>query len=152
VPSWSAASTLTTPDGPVAADDDGYAHVDLAEGATYTLELDVTPRWTRGHHKVDAVRGCLALERGPVVFCIEQASLPEGAIVDDLVLTADDPVEVGPRELHVTVTTASATGGLYTAPGDEPGDATTFTVPAIPFSTWGNAAPGAMRVWLPTQT
>ena len=67
------------------ADDDGYAHVDLVEGATFTLELDVTPRWTRGHHKVDAVRGCLALERGPVVYCIEQASLPEGAVVDDLV-------------------------------------------------------------------
>ena len=152
VPSWSAASMLTTPDGQVAADDDGYAHVDLVEGATYTLELDVSPRWTRGHHKVDAVRGCLALERGPVVFCIEQASLPEGAIVDDLVLTADAPVEVGPRELHVTVTTASPTGGLYTAPGDTTSDAQTFTVPAIPFSTWGNAAPGAMRVWLPTQT
>lgn len=152
VPSWSAASTLTTPDGPVAAGDDGYAHVDLAEGATYTLELDLTPRWTRGHHKVDAVRGCLAIERGPVVFCVEQASLPEGAVVDDLVLTTDAPVEVGPRELHVTVTTASATDGLYTAPGDAPSGAPTFTVPAIPFSTWGNAAPGAMRVWLPAQT
>ena len=67
-------------------------------------------------------------------------------------LTADAPVEVGPRELHVTVTTASPTGGLYTAPGDTTSDAQTFTVPAIPFSTWGNAAPGAMRVWLPTQT
>ncbi|KQT96478.1 glycoside hydrolase family 127 protein [Sanguibacter sp. Leaf3] len=154
VPSWSAASTLATPGGAVAASDDGYAHVDLVEGATYTLELDVSPRWTRGHHKVDAIRGCLALERGPVVYCIEQASLPEGAVVDDLVLTGDAAVEAGPRELHVTVTSAAAESELYPsgAAGSQAPDATTFTVPAIPFSTWGNAAPGAMRVWLPVRT
>lgn len=156
VPSWSAASTLASPDGPVAADDDGYAHVDLVEGATYTLDLDVTPRWTRGHHTVDAVRGCLALERGPVVYCIEQASLPEGAVVDDLVLTGYAAVEAGPRELHVTVTSAAAESELYpsgaAARGVTSPEPTTFTVPAIPFSTWGNAAPGAMRVWLPVRT
>lgn len=154
VPSWSAASTLATPGGAVAASDDGYAHVDLVEGATYTLELDVSPRWTRGHHTVDAVRGCLALERGPVVYCIEQASLPEGAVVDDLVLTGDAAVEAGPRELHVTVTSAAAESDLYPSgvAGSQASAATTFTVPAIPFSTWGNAAPGAMRVWLPVRT
>lgn len=156
VPSWSAASTLAAPVGDVAASDDGYAHVDLVEGATYTLDLDVTPRWTRGHHTVDAVRGCLALERGPVVYCIEQASLPEGAVVDDLVLTGDAAVEAGPRELHVTVTSAAAESDLYpsgaAARGTTSPDLTTFTVSAIPFSTWGNAAPGAMRVWLPVRT
>jgi len=154
VPSWSAASTLAAPGGAVAASADGYAHVDLVEGATYTLELDVSPRWTRGHHKVDAIRGCLALERGPVVYCIEQASLPEGAVVDDLVLTGDAAVEAGPRELHVTVTSAAAESELYPSgvAGSQAPDATTFTVPAIPFSTWGNAAPGAMRVWLPVRT
>ena len=154
VPSWSAASTLAAPGGAVAASDDGYAHVDLVEGATYTLELDVSPRWTRGHHKVDAIRGCLALERGPVVYCIEQASLPEGAVVDDLVLTGDAAVEAGPRELHVTVTSAAAESDLYPSgvAGSQAPDATTFTIPAIPFSTWGNAGPGAMRVWLPVRT
>ena len=154
VPSWSAASTLAAPGGAVAASADGYAHVDLVEGVTYMLELDVSPRWTRGHHKVDAIRGCLALERGPVVYCIEQASLPEGAVVDDLVLTGDAAVEAGPRELHVTVTSAATENDLYPsgAADSQTPNATTFTVPAIPFSTWGNAAPGAMRVWLPVRT
>lgn len=196
VPGWSAGSTLSTrggaapdgavldaavPDGGVGAGEDGYAHVDLVEGATYTLEVDLTPRWTRGHHRVDAVRGCLALERGPVVFCVEQASLPDAVLVDDLVLTADAPVEVSPHELRVSVTSATATAtggsvdgvGLYPAspgpsgasgtpgtPGSSgvpgspdrlgaPASGEVFTVPAIPFSTWGNATPGAMRVWLP---
>ncbi|MEP7762364.1 beta-L-arabinofuranosidase domain-containing protein [Sanguibacter sp. 25GB23B1] len=153
VPSWSPASTVAAADGaaPESAGDDGYAHVDLVAGATYRLDLDLTPRWTRGHHRVDAVRGCLALERGPVVFCIEQASLPDGAVVDDLMLVAGAPVEVSPRELSVTVTSTSS-DDLYAASTRPAGEATTFTVPAIPFSTWGNAGPGAMRVWLPTRT
>lgn len=153
VPSWSPASTVTRADGAPAegAGGDGYVHLDLVAGATYRLDLDLTPRWTRGHHRVDAVRGCLALERGPVVFCIEQASLPDGAIVDDLVLVAGAPVEVSPRELSVTVT-STRSDDLYAASTRPADEATSFTVPAIPFSTWGNAGPGAMRVWLPTRT
>ncbi|SDB86130.1 hypothetical protein SAMN05216410_0520 [Sanguibacter gelidistatuariae] len=166
VPSWSPSSALASPVLPDAAAPvgaDGYAHVELVEGATYRIDLDLTPRWTSGHHRVDAVRGCLALERGPVVFCVEQASMPDGAIVDDLVLVPGAPHEVSPRELAVTVasvtqvasvTTAPggvASGGLYAASGSTAGDAPTFTVTAIPFATWGNAAPGAMRVWIPVR-
>lgn len=160
--SASAASAAATPDAAAPASADGYVHVDLVEGATYRLDLDLTPRWTRGHHRVDAVRGCLALERGPVVYCIEQASMPDGAIVDDLVLVPGSALEVGPRELAVTVASASTASGttaqgaatsqaLYASSGIEEGETATFSVPAIPFSTWGNAAPGAMRVWIPVR-
>ena len=156
VPSWSPASELSSegaaPDARTSVGDDGYAHVDLVEGATYRLDLDLTPRWTRGHHRIDAVRGCLALERGPVVFCIEQASMPDGVAVDDLVLVPGVPIEVSPRELMITVNCvagSTTSGGLYSPASDAPDEAPTFTVPAIPFSTWGNAAPGAMRVWIP---
>lgn len=160
VPSWSAASELTggADDARVAVGEDGYAHVALVAGATYRLDVDLTPRWTRGHHRVDAVRGCLAIERGPVVFCIEQASMPDGVAVDDLVLVPGAPVEVSPRELSLTVTTAASDDLYSSSPASAPpagpagpGEATTFTVPAIPFSTWGNAAPGAMRVWIPAR-
>lgn len=159
VPSWSPASTLATSDGAAPAGADGYVHVDLVEGSTYRLDVDLTPRWTRGHHRIDAVRGCLALERGPVVYCIEQASMPDGAVVDDLVLVPSAPAavrEVSPHELAVTVASTSPTLGaapeaLYASSGVTGETSQTFTVPAIPFSTWGNAAPGAMRVWIPVQ-
>lgn len=159
VPSWSPASTLATSDGAAPAGADGYVHVDLVEGSTYRLDVDLTPRWTRGHHRIDAVRGCLALERGPVVYCIEQASMPDGAVVDDLVLVPSAPAavrEVSPHELAVTVASTSPTHGgapeaLYASSGVTGETSQTFTVPAIPFSTWGNAAPGAMRVWIPVQ-
>ena len=79
--------------------------------------------------------------------------MPGGAIIDDLVLVPGAAVEASPGELAVTVASVSASsaGALYGPPGSASDDAPTFTVPAIPFSTWGNAAPGAMRVWIPVR-
>src|SRR5580693_8725820 len=49
-----------------------------------TLRLDLTPRWTHPDRRVDAVRGCVAIERGPLVYCFEQADQPAGVPVEDL--------------------------------------------------------------------
>ena len=156
VPSWSARSQLTTPDGAAPVGEDGYATVDLIDGATYRLDLDLTPRWTRGHHRVDAVRGSLALERGPQVFCVEQADLPEGIEVDDLELASPlttAPTEASPRSLTISVIAPHHGDALYAAPhAAEAAGTAPFTVTAIPFSTWGNRTPGAMRVWIPVST
>lgn len=68
--------------------------------------------------------------------------------VDDLaVLPA--PITAGERDtLVLRCRVINAADGLYapdtaTELGDE------HTVTAVPFSTWGNRAPGPMRVWLP---
>ena len=55
-------------------------------GDVITVHLDVTPRWTYPDRRVDAVRGCVAIERGPLVYCFEQADQLGGARVDDLVI------------------------------------------------------------------
>ena len=47
-------------------------------GDALTLELDLPVRATEPDRRVDAVRGCVALERGPLVYCIETADLPSG--------------------------------------------------------------------------
>ncbi len=73
VPEWPASGALVAPDGEHTADADGYVRAPLVAGA-YVLELDLTPRFTRAHHRVDALRGCVAVERGPVVYCAEPRS------------------------------------------------------------------------------
>ena len=45
-------------------------------GDQISLRLDMTPRWTYPDPRVDAVRGCVAIERGPLVYCFEQADQP----------------------------------------------------------------------------
>ncbi|WP_235857180.1 glycoside hydrolase family 127 protein [Occultella glacieicola] len=162
IPGWSAGSPLVAvmPDGGPAAgsgsvaEADGYARVDLADGARYRLDLDLTPRWTTGHPRVDAVRGCIALERGPVVYCVEQADLTGPAEVDDLsVVVTQAPREVtaadGGTRLELAARLSEPPTELYRTAEGEPAPSGTTTVTAIPFATWGNRAPGAMRVWLP---
>ncbi|MGI8769272.1 MAG: glycoside hydrolase family 127 protein, partial [Propionibacteriaceae bacterium] len=83
VPAWATGSTL---DGePVAA---GYGVVrrTWAVGDTLTLELPMEPRLTVADQRVDAVRGCVAIERGPLVYALEQVDQPDGVPVDDVLI------------------------------------------------------------------
>jgi DUF1680 family protein len=83
VPAWAAEARLDgRPVGP------GYATVQRAfrAGDTVQLRLPVAPRWTWPDPRIDAVRGCVAMERGPLVYCAEspvpvQAAVPVDAAV-----------------------------------------------------------------------
>lgn len=143
VPGWAGGS----------ADDDGYRRVPLAQllGQGLRLDLDMTPRWTVAHPHVDAVRGCVALERGPVLYALEQADMPDGVAVDDVHVLTDTSPEVTDRGIDVAAVVRRPPGPLYATRTDEASGAVErVTVTAIPFATWGNRGPGAMRVWLPT--
>jgi DUF1680 family protein len=102
----------------------------------------------------------VALERGPLVYCLEQTDLPPGVRLDALTL---DPA-ITPKAEHrpellggVTVLTAGgrarAAGGReeewpYGADAPEPaGEPVELT--AVPYYAWANRADGAMRVWVP---
>src|SRR4030095_5206873 len=53
-------------------------------GDTAVLELDLPVRVTEPDPRVDAVRGCVAVERGPLVYCLQPADLPPGPQLEDL--------------------------------------------------------------------
>ena len=57
-------------------------------GDRLTLTLPVAPRLTVADPRVDAARGCVAIERGPLVYCVESADHP-GQRLDDVVLDVD---------------------------------------------------------------
>ncbi|HEY7272909.1 MAG TPA: beta-L-arabinofuranosidase domain-containing protein, partial [Actinoplanes sp.] len=54
------------------------------EGDTVELVLPMTVRVVEADERIDAIRGCVAVERGPLVYAVEQADLPDGVTVDDL--------------------------------------------------------------------
>jgi len=123
------------------------------------ITLDMPPRWTLSHPRVDATRDCLALERGPLVHCLEQVDMPDGVEVDDLVV----PVGAEPQlqeggGLELRLRHRPGGGELYPEldPEQDP-DAPTghqsaeVTVTAVPFARWGNRGAGAMRIWLPRE-
>jgi DUF1680 family protein len=116
------------------------------------------PRLVTAHPYVDAVRGCAAIARGPLVYCLEQADLPAGALLEDVRLDPTAPMEeahrtTGPVPVAVSFgarITAPPSTALYAAPEPRPPDPEPVSLEAVPYFLWGNRDPGAMRVWLPT--
>jgi hypothetical protein len=112
-------------------------------------------RRVHAHPSVDFDRGCVALQRGPIVYCLEDADNTGGSRV--IALPPDAAIE---SEFHpdllggVTVLNGDGLampaqdwedGELYRpAPG---GKRVRFT--AIPYFAWANRAPGGMQVWIP---
>ena len=54
-------------------------------------------RLTEPDPRIDAIRGCLALERGPLVYCLETVDLPPGTELEDLRLDPSVQATKEPR-------------------------------------------------------
>ena len=80
-------------------------------GDGITLHMDVIPRWTHPDRRVDALRGCVAIERGPLVYCFEQADQPAGVYVDDLAVRPSTPLGERPVTLPGIGQTIEVTAG-----------------------------------------
>ena len=109
-------------------------------GDVVTLTLEMAPRRTLPDPRIDAVRGCVAIERGPIVHAFESADLPEGVALEDIVLPDLSPLATE-RGMDRSGPVVVVTEGLV---GETP-----IALRAIPYFDWGNRGDGAMRVWIP---
>jgi DUF1680 family protein len=161
VPSWAVdGGELVEPDGRRRRVRPGV--VDLtrafAVGDEVRLELPIAPRWVMADPRVDAVRGTLAVERGPVVLCVESVDLPRGVEVDAVRVDPKSPP--AERDGHVLVTGELRRGAsnpwpYYSIGTATAGAATTRVhqeaeIPLVPYHSWANRGPSTMRVWIPT--
>jgi uncharacterized protein len=160
VPAWARGAVV---DGqPVAP---GYAELTRRwrPGDRVVLELDVSPRLTAPNPHIDAIRGCLALERGPVVYCFEAGDLPAGADLADVALQREaEPADSGPLAPLGGVPAVSVAGVIrdldawrqieYVDVRELPVDgvAAPARLLAVPYFAWANRGDGGMRVWLPS--
>lgn len=167
IPGWSQEHTLALNGQPLAATriDHGYAVIERTwqPGDVLELSLAVQPRFVRPHPRVDAVRGCVAVERGPLVYCVESHDQP--AAVDLLDVQADPgaALQTEPRTIAGAEVVAVLLQGRAAEETDDAlyrplaGPATTpVTAPAqpvaltaIPYYVWGNRGMKSMRVWIP---
>jgi DUF1680 family protein len=147
VPQWSRSATLTTSDGDLAvAPGEGLARQlrPWRAGDRVVLTLDLPVRVTEPDPRIDAVRGCVAVERGPLVYCIESADAPAGVELEELTWDSSRPPVAALRpdlgEAVVGVRIPVVRRGRATDP---------LTAGAIPYFAWANRRVEAMRVWIP---
>ncbi|WP_144122684.1 glycoside hydrolase family 127 protein [Catellatospora sichuanensis] len=158
IPAWSRSTTVTVDGEPVPADPDerGYVVLDSPRRLV-ELVLDMSPRLVRPHPRVDAIRGCAAVERGPLVYCFEQADQPTD--LDELVLAAGTELRIRRTDdLPGVGSTVLIEADAYSVHQPYSGlpygslphpDRTPAIATAVPYYQWDNRDGGAMRVWLP---
>jgi DUF1680 family protein len=148
VPAWATGATITDegrtrPAGP------GTVRVrrTFHPGDEIVLELPVRPRFTWPDPRIDAVRGCVAVERGPEVLCVESGDLPDPDRLDALVI---DPAAGISEVVRGRFTAGTEHRWPYAqAPATAPDASEWFGVPLLPYHSWARRGPAAMRVWLP---
>lgn len=132
---------------------------DWGDGDRIELRLPMSPRIIEPDERIDAIRGSLAIEYGPFVYCIEEADNP-GTDIDDVRITPDEkPVPGWNDELaggiymlklpgKVQIHNEGNTRLYFPVAEREPVFRET-NLTAVPYFTWANRGPGKMRVWIP---
>lgn len=119
----------------------GYAQLRRTwqSGDTVELNLPMDVKRIEANPQVEADRGRVAVQRGPVVYCFEAAdnSLDGKSFVNNIVLPRDPKfsAEFRPDLLGgVTVVTGADSAGRK--------------ITAVPYHVWDHRTPGEMAVWV----
>jgi hypothetical protein len=163
VPSWCGAATITVngTDADVPGGPGTYATVRRRwrRGDQVTLDLPMTVRRTRSASAIDATRGCAALERGPLVYCAEQADAPPRVPLERLRLTGGQTRVKDRPELLGGIRVIEGPGITGTSDRDQEfpfrdyptadTDGIPVTITAIPYYAWAHRGVDSMRVFMP---
>lgn len=124
----------------------GYVAIERTwkPGDVVRLNLPMAVRRVVCHERVVENAGHVALERGPIVYCVEGAD--HGGRVSDLFVPDDAAIraEAAPDTLGGIVTLRGVAARVRANAAPEPAALT-----AIPYCVWAHNEPGEMLVWLP---
>jgi uncharacterized protein len=130
IPHWSATSTATVNGAAVELTKPGeYLAIcrTWSAGDKVRLTFDMNPRLIVAKQQVEATRRRVAVQRGPLIYCMEAIDQPSALSLDQFALKIDADtakslsVRSHPELLGGTVT-ISAPGVLYSGKNADPGD------------------------------
>jgi len=163
IPGWCRGATATVNSEPVEVAGDYLAlRRDWRAGDVVVLDLPMPLRLTVSHPAVDAVRDAVAIERGPIVYCLESVDQPAGIDLNRVELVAGEPLVEEFREDLVgePAVVAIAPGvlrddsawaeiGWATLDEHPRPSGTPVRLTAIPYHLWANRGPSVMRTFVP---
>lgn len=124
---------------------DGYATVERkwSDGDVIEINLPMPVREVVASDKVEADRGLVAIERGPIVYCFEEVDngkVIKAAGKDDLESAKKAEILISKTADFTPSYNAGLLGGVVTL---SDGNLT-----AVPYCVWDNRGDGQMSVWL----
>jgi hypothetical protein len=136
-----------------------------ASGDVIHLELDMSPQILEANAHVVEDHGRAAVQRGPLVYCLEQLDQPSGVALADVALLAettnldktfsesfDKDLLDGVVVLHhegVAVETSDPRRALYFSFSAARSKTNRIPLTFIPYYAWANRTPTPMVVWTP---
>lgn len=125
---------------------DGYAYIERRwrKGDRVELDLPMDVRRVKANDNVVDDRGKLALERGPVMFCIEGKDQKDSTVFNKYIM------ENTPVSAQYDKTLLNGVMTLTGAAKEVEKDGTVKDVDfkAIPYATWNNRGTDQMEVWI----
>ncbi|MET0420001.1 MAG: beta-L-arabinofuranosidase domain-containing protein [Actinoplanes sp.] len=116
-------------------------------GEQVRMELPMRPRWTFPDPRADALRGCAAVEVGPLVMCaesVDQEGVPLDEVQVDTSVAPDSGAVKGRRARPVDAHWPYRSHRITTERPDP------VVVALLPYHRWARRGPSTMRIWLPT--
>lgn len=162
IPAWSKTATIQV-NGSSSAAEPGSLDLERswAVGDTVVLHLDMAPRLTAADPRIDSLRDCLAVEKGPLVYCVESVDNP-GLDLDRTKIEAGTDLAVSEDGAAGGITTTiEVDAKIHPArsldwpfadpdyPFEDPSRAADVRLTLIPYYRWANRGPSTMRVWMP---
>jgi DUF1680 family protein len=129
-------------------------------GDVIELDMPMPARLIEANPLVEEARNQVAIERGPIVYCLESPDLPKGVRIEDVTIPADaeltsrfDPKMLGGVTVIETTATVKSPSDwsdkLYRPLSRE--RQKEIRVRFIPYFAWSNRGASEMSVWVPVE-
>jgi DUF1680 family protein len=167
IPGWSERTQVTVNGKTVSGVTPGQylaVHRKWEPGDSISVKFDMTTHTIEANPRVVDDYGRVAVQRGPLVYCLEQLDQPEGVVLADVRLDVNQKSSLQFHEefrddllggiLALKCTGAvddksSSRAGLYFRYRPETSGKRATTLTFIPYYAWANRAATPMQVWTP---
>ena len=129
----------------------GYGVFELEAGKELEIQFDAPACFIRANPEVRACSGKVCIQRGPVVYCLEE--IDNGSNLS--ALSVDTAVSPGERESDIPgglmITASGKRRRAWTDDklyGEFPSQYEETVLQAVPYAFWGNREKGEMTVWI----
>jgi len=161
IPRWAAGTTVKVngQDADVAVEAGKFATISRQwkKGDVITIDMPMDVKFVEGNTRIEEVRNQVALQRGPVVYCVESPDLPEGTKITDVYLKSSTPIEaeyksdlldgVTVLKTDLLIRTNNNNETMYQAVKKP--EFKTLKTQLVPNYSWSNRGQAEMSVFLP---